>query len=199
LVKAARLYQEAVWISDVDPALSWLFLVSAVETAANYWRAGEDPPLERLRDSLPDLAQLLNQAGGDALEEKVAVQITPLMGATKKFTDFLLEFCPPPPQPRPPDPFALDWSRGSLKKAFNKIYAYRSKALHDGTPFPYPMCDPPRDWGGGALAEKEHPAAATWGFGAVWVSGDLPMLLNIFHYIARHALLKWWDQLAPAG
>jgi hypothetical protein len=37
LVRAARLYQDAVWIADAEPETAWLFLVSAVESAAVYW------------------------------------------------------------------------------------------------------------------------------------------------------------------
>jgi hypothetical protein len=38
LIRAARLYQDAIWIADSEPALSWLLLVSALETAADRWR-----------------------------------------------------------------------------------------------------------------------------------------------------------------
>lgn len=34
LVRAARLYQEAVWIAESTPELSWIMLTSAVETAS---------------------------------------------------------------------------------------------------------------------------------------------------------------------
>jgi hypothetical protein len=197
LAKSARLYQEAVWISDVDPALSWLLLVSAVETAANYWRAGEEPPVERLRASKPELEPVLREGGGDAFVERVAALIAPYMGATRKFIDFLLAFRPPSPQPRPPDAFAIDWSATSLAKALRTIYGQRSKALHEGTPFPYPMGDPPSRLDGGAHSEKP-PWLATAYLGGVWRAEDLPMVLNVFHHIARGALLNWWDHLAPA-
>ncbi len=38
LVRAARQYEQAVWISDADPGVSWLQLVSAIEIAAVHWR-----------------------------------------------------------------------------------------------------------------------------------------------------------------
>jgi hypothetical protein len=63
LIRAARLYQDALWIADVEPNLSWLLLTSAVETAAGFWRAAEDPPLERLRASRPDLERILLDSG----------------------------------------------------------------------------------------------------------------------------------------
>ncbi len=38
LVRAARLYQDAIWVSESEPALAWLMFVSSIETAADYWR-----------------------------------------------------------------------------------------------------------------------------------------------------------------
>ena len=37
LTKAARCYQDALWWADLQPELSWLLLINAVEAAANYW------------------------------------------------------------------------------------------------------------------------------------------------------------------
>lgn len=34
LIKAARIYQKAVWVCDADPALTCMLLISAIETAA---------------------------------------------------------------------------------------------------------------------------------------------------------------------
>jgi len=200
LVKAARLYQEAGWISDVDPALSWLLLVAAVETAANDWRASADSPLERLRASAvgPELERVLKEAGGETLVERVAHLVVDYLGATKKFVDFLLEFHPTPPDPRPPDSLAIDWSPSRLKRTLSKIYEYRSKALHEGTPFPYPMGDSPYQFDGGALAERPHGLAAAT-LGGVWQADDMPMVINAFHYIARGALLQWWDRLVASA
>lgn len=41
LIRAARLYQDALWIAESEPSLSWVMLVSAVEAAASYWRSKE--------------------------------------------------------------------------------------------------------------------------------------------------------------
>ncbi len=59
LVKSARLYQDALWISESQPAFSWLFFVSAIEIVANHWRKGKASPLERLKVAKPDLVKLL--------------------------------------------------------------------------------------------------------------------------------------------
>lgn len=37
VIKCARSYQSALWFADSNTEMSWLFLVSAIETAAGYW------------------------------------------------------------------------------------------------------------------------------------------------------------------
>ena len=39
--------------------------------------------------SRPELARILQEAGGDELLESVARQIVPYMGATRRFVDFM--------------------------------------------------------------------------------------------------------------
>jgi len=198
LIRAVRLYQEALWVAESDANQSWLLLVAAIETAANYWRASKDPPIERLKISRPVFFKFLIETGIDGLAEKVAVEFVDSIGSTKKFTEFLLEFLPAPPEKRPHEKLQVIWTEHDLKKAFKLIYDYRSKALHDGRPFPFPMCDPPfmpnrKD--PTILAEKPL-GLATSASGGTWVSIDTPMLLNTFEYIVRNVLIKWWMSMA---
>jgi len=37
LIRAARLYQDALWMAESEPNLAWIMLVSAVEAVANRW------------------------------------------------------------------------------------------------------------------------------------------------------------------
>ncbi len=70
-------------------------------------------------------------------------------------------------------------------------------ALHEGIPFPPPMCDAPFDERGWpAPHEGGGLGLATGTQGGVWMSDDLPMTLHTFEYIARGALLNWWSSLA---
>jgi hypothetical protein len=39
LVRAARTYQEGLWVAESDPRQAWLRFVSAVEPAASFWAA----------------------------------------------------------------------------------------------------------------------------------------------------------------
>lgn len=48
LVRAARLYQDALWIVESEPGLAWLMFVSALEIAANQWQAATGTATERL-------------------------------------------------------------------------------------------------------------------------------------------------------
>ena len=189
LVRASRLYQDAVWIAESQPELAWVMLVSAVEAAAGHWKATEESPQERLRASRPDLEKLLEAKGGRKLVSRVAEQIADYMGSTKKFIDFVLEFMPEPPSKRPPEHAQHPWDRKGMKKSLRTIYRWRSRALHGGTPFPWPMCQAPI-----GLGEKPN-GLATHAYGAVWVAKDTPMLLHTFEYIFRGALVNRWKSM----
>lgn len=193
LVRAARLYQEAIWIAESTPELSWIMLVSAIETVANQWRIAGETPVDRLRSSRPELEHILRAKGDDKFLASVAEQIAPYMGATKKFIDFVLEFLPPPPKERPAEVGQYPWTKQAMKKSMGKIYSYRSRALHGGHPFPAPMCHAPQGFIGGS--EEVPLGLATSVQGGVWLAKDTPMLLHTFEYIVRHTILKWWGEL----
>lgn len=193
LVRAARLYQDAVWIADSEPHLSWLLLVTAIETAAIQWKAEKATPTERLQLGIPELTEKLDVAGGQELVDYVAEQIADMLGSTVKFVSFLLEHLPPPPDKRPPPFVQVAWDPKTLKGDFRKIYSARSKALHDGIPVPAPMCFPPELFENVPAEKSWSTAGGAWS--TTWLGKDTPMLLGTFEYIARHALLKWWQRL----
>jgi hypothetical protein len=199
LVLSARLYQDALWLAESEPNLSWLLLVSAVETAANCWRSTNDPndpPLDRLRRARPRFVKYLDDIGVEGLSERVADELAGPIGSIKKFVDFLIAHLPSPPEKRPPEWAQLDWSTGNLKRAFQKIYDHRSIALHAGMPFPAPMCEPPAKYERSWQAVAERPtASATARQGGIWLAKDTPMLINTFEYIARRALNVWWSSM----
>lgn len=198
VIRVARLYQDGLWLSESDPQLCWLLLISAVETAAGYWRSEKELPIERLPASRPELEQLLLEAGGEPLAEKVAIMISDSIGSTKKFVDFIEQFLPVPPTKRPGEAAQHEWTPSALRKSLRVVYQYRSKALHGGKPFPLPMCDPPvklEEW----TAPAEIPSGlATSALGGTWLIEDTPILLHTFEYIVRNALLNWWRSL-PSG
>jgi len=172
-------------------------LVSAVETAANQWQKAKGEPVDRLSASNPELNQYLAKVSSEVVSE-VARQIADSLGSGKKFVDFLVHFLPSPPPSRPPLHYQFLWEEAEIRKALRKIYGYRSDALHDGKPFPEPMCEPPfsdKEW---AAPNEKSAALATSSLGGVWLAKDIPMLFHFFEYIARNALLKWWREGAPS-
>jgi hypothetical protein len=195
LVRAARQYQDAVWIAESEPELSWLMLVSAIETAANEWAAKMVLPKERLKISKPKLYDMLMESGGDELVEKVAEEIAPTLAATNKFKNFCLEFFPNPPDIRPSNFCQVQWDISGMKGVLDKIYRYRSIALHAGTPFPAPLCMPPeicRE--AGVPSENGGNSLAIHVLGGSWSREDTPMTLNAFCIFVEGVLNNWWDR-----
>lgn len=194
LARAARDYQEALWVSEAEPQRAWLLLVSAVETAAVRHAHKDLTPSELLRELEPALAKLLERHGQAHLDE-VAERLAHLFKATKKFLMFLSDHRPDPPPKRPPVSSQLEWSPSNLKAKLNALYALRSSALHAGIPMPSPMALPPLRLKGWEAPEEVMTASASSAFGGTWEAKDVPMHLHVFEHIVREVLLKWWDEL----
>ena len=196
LVRACKSYQEGLWVCESDPNLAWLLFVSALETAANDVYKMESTPVEQLSTAIPELADKLKEVGGSEHLEMVAEKIAHTLKSTNKFIDFAMTFAPGPPKDRPKGKsLRLDWSKSNLKRVFGKIYDYRSRALHEGVPFPAPMFRPP------IATQANEPGSevplmgiGSYSSGGTWISKDVPINLHAFHYITRHALLNWWER-----
>lgn len=195
LVKAARLFQNALWIADSAPETAWLLLVSALETAANHWDGETKTPIERLTTTYPRLVSLLVEHDREALVPKVAKILKGIIGSTDKFVTFVETFAPPVPEERPAHG-RFDFTPENLSAALRRIYKLRSRALHAGTPFPFPMCHSPDIFDG--VAEEVPTGLAAGALGATWAVEDTPMLLHFFAYLARGALINWWRTLVSA-
>ena len=205
LICSTRLYQDAVWLAENNPETSWLLLVSAIEVAANYWYPKEkisDNLVEQLKHFKPELFEELNNLEHDGAKsiEIVSKHLESVLGASKKFRQFLSEFRPKEPPSERPISYQINWSNNSISKILSKIYEYRSLALHDGKPFPKFMCMPPRlDHQNNIPYESPDIGIAASTRGASWEAKDLPMHLHIFEYIVRHSLLKWWDSMVKSN
>lgn len=196
LVRSARMYQEALWVAESEPELAWLMLISAVETAANHWSSEKESPVERLRTAKPELAKILLESGGETLLQSVAIEIASTLGSTNKFIKFCLEFFPEEPEKRPNNGYKVKWSKTGFRDILNKLYGYRSSALHGGIPFPAPLCTPPEYISHNmCFTEKGGSGLATHTLGASWESKDLPITMNTFHYFVNGVLNKWWRSL----
>ncbi|GAA2564611.1 hypothetical protein GCM10010435_41280 [Winogradskya consettensis] len=188
VVRAARLYQQALWISDSDPSMAWILLVSAIEVAAENRSNIPALNIERLRLSWPEMGAVL-----ESVDPKQRDAIADLLGPTvkvgAKFLQFLAEFMPGPPEIRPSEYGKVDWVR--MHDHLVLVYRYRSLALHAGKPFPYPMCQPPHVLEEGVPLEVPLGLSSQIG-GSAWLARDTPMLLHVFEYLTRVALQKWW-------
>lgn len=196
LVRAARSYQDALWIAESEPNLAWLLFVSAIEIAASEHVVMRESDEENLREFMPELASLLDASGTDGLTAGAAQNLRHLYGSTRKFRSFLEQFIPPPPAIRPDETcWQVDWAPAAMKRTLNTIYGLRSKALHEGRPFPAPMCMPGSKGAGAARAEIAVTGLAVRTLGSSWIPTDAPMTLDTFHHIVRGALLAWWDHV----
>lgn len=196
LVRSARLYQDALWIAEAQPALSWLLFVSALEVVAVHHQDSSLSREQILKSWKPKLYADLEKTGDPTVISKVAKHLERSLDSQKRLLAFLQAFRPGPP-PRPNGAYRpISWEWVDLESALRKIYEYRSRALHDGTPFPEPMCHP--EFQAGLHLEKPD-AIATATNEAAWRSDDLPMLLHVFEHIARNTIVNWWRSLDREG
>ena len=191
LVRAASFYNDALWICESEPELSWLMLVSAIEVVATSWDSSMGEPLERLQASRPEFMEALQALHVDA-PAIVAKEFKDSLGATRKFVDFCLAHMAAPPAMRPSSASQINWSADFWRDALRKIYKYRSLALHAGIPFPAPLCEPPYvHLGDPAPVERGTIALASATLGGSWAAKDLPVNLNLFQQFVREAILTW--------
>ena len=192
VVRAARSYQQGLWMAEGDPEFAWLKFVSALETAASCWWRGDLDPEKALRKSKPELAAVLEEPGVPGLVAKVGQLLKDQVRSTFKFHAFVETYLPPPPTDRPPEAFQVDWNK--MKQHINTIYRHRSKSLHAGHPFPPAMLLPPASvLDDHQLAEKPL-GGATWVGTNVWNESATPMSLHTFEYITRGALMAWLQE-----
>ncbi|HTD36268.1 MAG TPA: hypothetical protein VK669_02045 [Candidatus Limnocylindrales bacterium] len=193
LIKAARSYQQGLWIGEWEPAQAWLHFVSAIGAVMNFGKSRDATDAELLKFYAPDIAKKIKLAGGEPLIESLAPSLRLLFSSTRKFCDFIVSHLPEPPTRRPPAGFQIAWNPDAIKDMLRVIYGHRSKALHEGTPFPMPMCMPPFTASTSWQAPMELPPglAATMHQGA-WLNSDTPMHLHIFEYVVRASICRWW-------
>jgi hypothetical protein len=167
LVRAARMYGQAVWQAEGNPEQAWLLLIAACEIAGATLYGSYDP--KNRRRSEPSERQ-----------------------ATERFRRFLTEYAPPPPPVRP-QWGQLDWSK--MRSHADWIYHWRSRTLHEGIPFPPALVESPRKDEHGVYNEVPMGLSTMTG-GSSWKASDTPMLFSTFEYLVRGALQKWWRKTA---
>jgi hypothetical protein len=194
LVRAARQYGDALWLADGDPRLAWIKLVGALEVAANHFDDGrQQTPVAQLRRHRRALYSKLRDHP-DALEA-VAREFARMFNVERKVRKFVRQFDPGPPTTRPDGAgWHFDWS--GLDSAIGVIYNHRSRDLHDGIAFPWPLCEPPFVAEDGLPAER-FPAEGMSARGGQWTKVQLPMYLHVFEHLVGGALRRWWAEGLP--
>lgn len=193
LVRAARLYQSALWIADGDAHLAWLQLVSALEAVAVRDTKDKRSHIDRIRAGWPELADALSGAPHET-RVRVARLLAHQVKVTNRIVQFVRTYGPQAPARRP------DWGRVSwetIPELTERVYRWRSRALHEGVPMPAPMCAPP-------FIHNDVPeeGAASSGYGsggASWTQDDIPLLLHTFAYIVRGSIVNWWKTKVPVS
>ncbi|MEH3052624.1 MAG: hypothetical protein PGN13_01255 [Patulibacter minatonensis] len=201
VVRSARLYSDALWTSRADPAMAWLKLFGALESAAAAWDSTlHETPVEQLKARRPDLVRALGKLPNDADEaiEIVAKKTSRMMGAESKLQAFLSAHEPQPPQFRPPEVACLNYD--DLEAPITVLYGHRSAELHGGIPFPPELCTAPHEIDG--VPAEIFSMIAVGGAGGHWPASSLPMYLHTFAHITGEALRSWWSGLpsrSPTG
>lgn len=197
LVRSARQFVDGLWLADADPRLAWIKLIGALEAAAGRRDDMRDP------DSAAKLKrrnrQLYNSLKNvpEATLNVVAEQTARLFRVELKVRSFVRAFDPGPPQRRPQGAgWCIDWA--DLDQAIGVIYNHRSRDLHDGIPFPWPLCEPPHLIPDEEMPSERFPAIGVSGRGGKWTADELPMYLHVFAHIVGGSLRKWWASLAVA-
>jgi hypothetical protein len=194
LMRAARLYQEALWVSERQAWLTWLLLVSAIETAANAYKYdGNDSPSDLLRELDPTLAKAAAKYGDECVAAIAKTQVK-MLGATKKFVGFLETFLPDEPKVRP-SKYQLSWTKDGLTAPLKAVYRLRSSYLHAGVPFSWRLRMAPEPVDG--VPSESFPDVG--GDQSAPSDPNLPMHVHVFEHIARGALLNWWRNCVAAS
>ncbi|GAA2865568.1 hypothetical protein JOE60_001626 [Paenarthrobacter ilicis] len=198
LIRAARLYSNALWWSNEDPNFAWLQLVGAIEVAANRRRArtpkGHEA-LQALEERDSGLWEALSGAADD-VKERVAGYMLPTLRVARKFEEFVTQFQPGPPEVRPSKYGQIEWDE--MVSHMRIIYGHRNKALHDGTPFPNPMLRPPDRDDRNNFCELPLGTSASSGSSS-WMADQYPLTLQTFEYIVRESLKTWWAALSESA
>jgi len=192
LIRAARSFQDSLWICESSPNLAWLLMVSALETAAQQWDQNKGNNIDKFKESKPELFDILDNNQYKNLIPIISDEFSSTFGAGKKFRDFCIEFLPDEPRERP-EHGRIKWKKQELKDIFIKVYNLRSIALHTGQPFPAPMCTAPDTHFG--ISEMGVTALASSTLGGTWTPKEAPINLNIFFHMTHSILNKWWDSL----
>lgn len=195
-VLAARLYQQALTQIQSAPDLAYLNLVSAIEALANRQKismpsiADYDQTLAALLDRVED-QELRNQLGERLLERlnegKISLRFVRFIQDHVEGS-FWEEQSRPPEAKDETDPEKLrNWGLvvpDDLAEFMKRVYDQRSKALHEGRPFPL--------WALYSSRDEELPRGlGISSGGGFWTKEDFIPSLTFMERLVRHVLIAF--------
>ena len=196
IIQSARYYQEALWVAESSPQLSWLYFTSAVEKASSHWNQGKCSSFEAFKELNETFYNSIKSKCNSEVLTLIAKEFGKLYKKQVKFTKFLITFFPKileKSNETSQYPY-FAWNEANIRKAFKIIYDHRSSALHNCIPFPLPMCEPPHEIINNDIKYSEIPPGLAMGtYDSVWKLEDTPMLLHTFEYIVHNAILNWLE------
>jgi hypothetical protein len=134
---ASRFYALARAIHETSEDIAYILLVSAIETLTHDFEV----PALRLEEIDARLADLLRSSVVDAsvLEEIERRVLAQQRRISRRFREFVPAYLPErfwQDDTRPPQEYMRFRDREHLRTYLDRIYAARSKAVHEGAPFP---------------------------------------------------------------
>lgn len=195
-VLAARLYQQALSQIQSAPDLAYLNLVSAIEALANRQKISQ--PI--VADYDQHLAGLLERIEDRELQDRLSERILGHLNEGKiglRFVQFILNHVEDSfwdEQSRPPeakdetDPEKLrKWGLvvpEDLSELMQRVYAQRSKTLHEGRPFP--------SWALRSTRDEDLPRSpGIASGGGFWAEEDFIPYLPFMERLVRHVLITF--------
>ncbi len=193
LIRAAKLYRDAIWLIESETQLSWIMLVSAIEVIAQEKDERPDStPIEIFQRDHEKLFKDIKSLCDEKLLNTIAKTFVDKKNVCRKYKLFLSEFLPKPPSIRPPQHLRINWDdlkiNSNTKNPLMQIYEYRSNYLHTGQSFPQ-------------AGRLEHDFAEKPSESYIFIDNEykmtknLPLTINTFEYIVRNAILGWWNSI----
>ena len=208
IIKASKLYSDAIFLGETDPNIAFVLLVSSIESVAeDFFCSSGINNFTDLFVKESEICEIMKKT-----KAKYGVQnkkISDLFINDKsnkntkipidiKFMFFLIKFMPHESPPNIGDiseNYQLNWNEKiKMLEAFATIYNYRSRYLHDGTSFPLPMLLSPLQFPFKFYPEK--PPANCYHEGIYFDEMALPMYLYVFEYIVQKSIKNWWLDLS---
>ncbi len=210
-ISASKLYSEALELMEVRPDVSYLNLVSAVETLAQEVDIGE-PTLDDLREGMEELVKEIADLH---LRQRFMNMLVEQRFFTRKFYTFIQKCMERDKdfwtyERRPKGPGKID--EKSLPSFLKRIYSQRSRTLHAGEPFPFYVFErttlpglegyPEGTWLGKSIIPHhqemdEIPTATMMHGGRTWKLKDFIPYPHFFERLVNHVLKNYLKACQP--